>query len=180
MEQPSSHKFRECYWRESLFPGLTAPYHDQMPPKSLKLLLMLFISLDVALEFRLPKLCIRRWRSSDLASRMAMPKAASDFNDCFVLRQDDIGMSWQTLDVKSESKAVSVKERANKHLRLCIFGPDAAPTTTIVTTHSDGTVTTVTRQASSYELGPVVLTPVAPTHLVGSSPLVNPYVHRPW
>lgn len=109
-----------------------------------------------------------------------MPKAASDFNDCFVLRQDDIGMSWQTLDVKSESKAVSVKERANKHLRLCFFGPDAAPTTTIVTTHSDGTVTTVTRQASSYELGPVVLTPVAPTHLVGSSPLVNPYVHRPW
>ncbi len=57
--------------------------------------------------------------------------------------------------------------------------PVAVPTTTIVTTHSDGTVTTVTRQASSYELGPVVLTPVAPTHLVGSSPLVNPYVHRP-
>ena len=57
--------------------------------------------------------------------------------------------------------------------------PVAAPTTTIVTTHSDGTVTTVIRQASAYELGPVVLTPVAPTHLVGSSPLVNPYVHRP-
>ena len=126
MGQPSSHKFRECYWRESLFPGLTAPYHDQMPPKSLKLLLVLFVALDVSHEFCLPKLCIRRWRSSDLASRMAMPKATSDFNDCFVLGQDDIWMSWQTLDVKSESKAVSVKERANKHLRLCVFGPDAA------------------------------------------------------
>ena len=53
------------------------------------------------------------------------------------------------------------------------------PTTTIVTTHSDGTVTTVTRQASAYEHGPVILTPVNPTHRVGSSPHVNPYVFRP-
>ena len=56
--------------------------------------------------------------------------------------------------------------------------PAAIPTTTIVTTHSDGTITTVTRQASAYELGPVVLTPVDPAHRVGSSPLVNPYVYR--
>ena len=53
------------------------------------------------------------------------------------------------------------------------------PTTTIVTTYSDGTVTTVTRQASAYEHGPVILIPVNPTHRVGSSPHVNPYVFRP-
>ena len=52
--------------------------------------------------------------------------------------------------------------------------PAAIPTTTIVTTHCDGTVTTVTRQASAYELGPVVLTPVDPNHRVGASPHVNP------
>ena len=57
--------------------------------------------------------------------------------------------------------------------------PVAVPTTTIVTKHSDGTITTVTRQASAYELGPVVLEPVDPTHRVGSSPLVNPYIYRP-
>ena len=57
--------------------------------------------------------------------------------------------------------------------------PAVIPTTTIVTTHDDGTVTTVTRQASTYELGPVVLTPVDPTHRVGSSPFVNPYIYRP-
>ena len=57
--------------------------------------------------------------------------------------------------------------------------PAAIPTTTIITTHSDGTVTTVTRQASAYELGPVVLTPVDPNHRVGASPHVNPYVYRP-
>jgi len=53
------------------------------------------------------------------------------------------------------------------------------PTTTIVTTHSDGTVTTVTRQASAYELGPVIVAPVDPNHRVGTSPHVNPYVYRP-
>ena len=56
--------------------------------------------------------------------------------------------------------------------------PAAIPTTTIITTHGDGSVTTVTRRASAYELGPVVLSPVDPTHRVGSSPLVNPYVYR--
>lgn len=51
-------------------------------------------------------------------------------------------------------------------------------TTTIITTHGDGTVTTVTRQASAYEHGPVVLMPVDPNHRVGTSPHVNPYVYR--
>ena len=50
------------------------------------------------------------------------------------------------------------------------LAPAAIPTTTIITTHGDGTVTTVTRQASSYELGPVILTPVDPPHRVGPSP----------
>ena len=57
--------------------------------------------------------------------------------------------------------------------------PAVIPTTTIITTHGDGTVTTVTRQVSAYELGPVIITPVDPAHRVGSSPHVNPYVYRP-
>ena len=57
--------------------------------------------------------------------------------------------------------------------------PAVIPTTTIVTTHGDGTVTTVTRQASAYELGPVIIAPVDPNHRVGTSPHVNPYVYRP-
>lgn len=56
--------------------------------------------------------------------------------------------------------------------------PATIPTTTIITTQGDGTVTTVTRQASAYELGPVILSPVTPTHRVGPSPHVNPYVYR--
>ena len=56
--------------------------------------------------------------------------------------------------------------------------PAAIPTTTIITMHGAGTVTTVTRQASSYELGPIILTPVDPLHRVGPGPLVNPYIYR--
>ena len=52
------------------------------------------------------------------------------------------------------------------------------PRTTIVTTYHDGTVTSITRDATSYELGPVVIPPVAPEHRVGPSPFVNPYVYR--
>ena len=52
------------------------------------------------------------------------------------------------------------------------------PRTTVVTTYRDGTVTSITRDASAYELGPVVIPPVAPEHRVGSSPFVNPYVYR--
>ena len=58
------------------------------------------------------------------------------------------------------------------------LAPAAIPSTTIITTHGDGSVTTVTRQASAYELGPVILTPVDPSHRVGPSPHVNPYVYR--
>ena len=53
------------------------------------------------------------------------------------------------------------------------------PSTTIITAYEDGTITTVTRQASAYELGPVILTPVSPSHRVGAGLHVNPYVYRP-
>jgi len=53
------------------------------------------------------------------------------------------------------------------------------PSTTIITSHEDGTITTVTRKASAYELGPVILTPVSPSHRVGTGLHVNPYVYRP-
>ena len=53
------------------------------------------------------------------------------------------------------------------------------PSTTIITAHEDGTITTVTRNVSAYELGPVILTPVSPSHRVGTGLHVNPYVYRP-
>ena len=56
--------------------------------------------------------------------------------------------------------------------------PAVVPSTTIITTHGDGTVTTVTRQASAYELGPNIAVPVDPAHRVGPSPHANPYVYR--
>ena len=52
------------------------------------------------------------------------------------------------------------------------------PSTTIITAHEDGTITTVTRKVSSYELGPVILTPVSPSNRVGTGLHVNPYVYR--
>ena len=50
--------------------------------------------------------------------------------------------------------------------------------TTIITAHEDGTITTVTRKVSAYEIGPVILTPVSPSNRVGTGLHVNPYVYR--
>ena len=61
---------------------------------------------------------------------------------------------------------------------VVVVAPAAIPTTTIVTSHGDGTVTTVTRRASAFELGPVIVAPVDLTHRVGTSPYANPYVYR--
>ena len=52
------------------------------------------------------------------------------------------------------------------------------PSTTIITAHEDGTITTVTRNVSAYELGPVIMTPVSPSHRVGAGLYVNPYIFR--
>ena len=52
------------------------------------------------------------------------------------------------------------------------------PSTTITTRYADGSVVQVTRQASAYELGSVILMPASPSHRVGTSPHVNPYVYR--
>ena len=52
------------------------------------------------------------------------------------------------------------------------------PSTTIITAHEDGTITTVTRKVSAYEIGPVILTPVSPSNRVGTGLHVNPYVYR--
>ena len=54
--------------------------------------------------------------------------------------------------------------------------PQSSAMTTITTTYQNGTAVSVTRPASSYELGPAVVIPVAPEHRVGTSPFVNPYV----
>lgn len=56
--------------------------------------------------------------------------------------------------------------------------PVIRPMTTVTTTYRDGTSVSVTRPASTYELGGTVIVPVDPDHRVGSSPFVNPYVYR--
>ena len=63
---------------------------------------------------------------------------------------------------------------------LVIASPQPVqPSTTITTRYSDGSVVQVTKPASAYELGSVILLPVDPNHRVGSSPHVNPYIYRP-
>ena len=49
-----------------------------------------------------------------------MPKTPVDKYYCFVLGKNDIWMTWQILDMKTEPKAIPVKERTDDHLRFGI------------------------------------------------------------
>jgi hypothetical protein len=77
-----------------------------VPAKRLEFLGMPLISLNMAFEFYLPVICIGRWRGSDFASRMPMPKAPANFNNCFILGQDDVRMPRQSFYVKTETETI--------------------------------------------------------------------------
>ncbi len=82
--------------------------------------------------------------------------------------------------IQGSTEVIIVPRTTPVSVPVVIANPQPVrPSTTIITTHEDGTITTVTRNVSAYELGPVILTPVDPNHRVGASPHVNPYVHRP-
>ena len=82
--------------------------------------------------------------------------------------------------IQGSTEAIVVPKTTPVSVPVIVANPLAVrPSTTIITAHEDGTVTTVTRQASVYELGPVILTPVSPSHRVGAGLHVNPYVYRP-
>ena len=82
--------------------------------------------------------------------------------------------------IQGSTEAIVVPKTTPVSVPVIVANPLAVrPSTTIITAYEDGTITTVTRQASAYELGPVILTPVSPSHRVGAGLHVNPYVYRP-
>ena len=82
--------------------------------------------------------------------------------------------------IQGSTEVIIVPKTTPVSVPVVIANPQPVrPSTTIITTHEDGTITTVTRNVSAYELGPVILTPVSPSHRVGAGLHVNPYVYRP-
>ena len=81
--------------------------------------------------------------------------------------------------IQSSTEIIVVPSTTPASIPVVIATPQPVqPSTTIITAHEDGTITTVTRKASAYELGPVILTPVSPSHRVGAGLHVNPYIFR--
>ena len=82
--------------------------------------------------------------------------------------------------IQGSTEVIVVPKTTPVSVPVIVANPQPVqPSTTIITAHEDGTITTVTRKASAYELGPVILTPVSPSHRVGTGLHVNPYVYRP-
>ena len=82
--------------------------------------------------------------------------------------------------IQGSTEVIVVPKTTPVSVPVIVANPQPVqPSTTIITAHEDGTITTVTRKVSTYELGPVILTPVSPSHRVGTGLHVNPYVYRP-
>ena len=81
--------------------------------------------------------------------------------------------------IQGSTEVIVVPKTTPVSVPVIVANPQPVqPFTTIITAHEDGTITTVTRKASAYELGPVILTPVSPSHRVGAGLHVNPYIYR--
>lgn len=53
-----------------------------------------------------------------------MPKTTANLDNCFVFWKDNVGMSRQTFDMKSETESVSEKERSHYEFRFRVIRPD--------------------------------------------------------
>ena len=80
---------------------------------------------------------------------------------------------------QGSTEVIVVPRATSVYVPVVVAQPQPVQTsTTIITAHEDGTITTVTRKVSAYEIGPVILTPVSPSNRVGTGLHVNPYVYR--
>lgn len=55
-----------------------------------------------------------------------MPKTTANLNNCFVFWKDNVGMSRQTFDMKSEAESVSEEERSHCEFRCRVIRPNPA------------------------------------------------------
>ena len=55
-----------------------------------------------------------------------MPKTTANLDNCFVFWKDNVGMSRQTFDMKSETESVSEEERPHCEFRCRVIRPNPA------------------------------------------------------
>ena len=82
---------------------LTLPYNEHPPSQLFKFGDHYFISLNIFINFFIPKFSISLWPLSTLTV-MAMPKTTVYKNNCFVFWQDYIWFSRKILTIYPKSK----------------------------------------------------------------------------
>ena len=72
------------------------PGNEDPPAKFTERLDDLSITNNIPIEFFCPKLHVALWNRSYLASRMPVPEASMDEDNCLVARQDYVWLSWKS------------------------------------------------------------------------------------
>jgi len=115
------HKIYEPAWGKFCRDCFTSPNNKQLPAEFFQFAFVRRITLNILLKFLPPKLHMGRWCGCHFASGMAMPKAPTHLYDGSVFCHNNVRMSRQGFDMKTESETITMQKRPHKHFRLRVF-----------------------------------------------------------
>lgn len=103
---------------------LTLPDGHDGPPEGTQGALGTAISRHVLFKLAHPESHIAFRSVGETAATMSVPEAAMDYDDCSVLRKNDVGAARQLPTLQPESETQPVKDGADDSLRCCVAAPD--------------------------------------------------------
>ena len=111
---------------QSIFvPGLTLPYHQDLPIERRQLLPRLCVTFDVACQLRSPIGRIATRHPGPATTRMLVPEAAVHKDGQPPPRQHDVGRAGQVLAMESKAQSLRVKRSTDRDLRPSVALADA-------------------------------------------------------
>lgn len=100
------------------------PYDDDIPALGLQLAPDFLVTLMIASDLCLPKLCIRFWQSKVLAIIMAVPKATVNKNDCPIFWEYYVWSARQPMIIDKISITTLPQRFPHHYFRFSISRPN--------------------------------------------------------
>ncbi|GGO91537.1 hypothetical protein GCM10011329_06420 [Stakelama pacifica] len=105
-------------------PGFAFPNRQYTPASIDERLLLIYISLNIAVEFLAPKFDARLRHGCLAATGMAVPETAVNEDRRLMLRQYDIRSARQSTTLESETKSKPMQKLANDQFRPGVRSSD--------------------------------------------------------
>src|ERR1700730_6939664 len=80
---------------------IALPHNQHLPPHTPQSSNIALVTFAVTFQLRLPKFQVTFWQAAQSTFRVVVPKAAMDENSLSSFRENDVGTTWQTLNIKA-------------------------------------------------------------------------------